>query len=153
MTLGKKDFQICGKKSIICPIHKKGVKQIINNYGPVSLLPICGKIFQRLIFNYLFEYLEKFKLLSAHESGFQAIDSCVDQLLSIVHNIYTVFDAYPILESRGIFVDISKTFDKVWPEELIFKLKLIGICDALLDLIGIFLENRFQRVVLDGQTS
>ena len=153
MTLGKKDFQIFGKKSIICPIHKKGVKQIINNYGPVSLLPICGKIFQRLIFNYLFEYLEKFKLLSAHESGFQAIDSCVDQLLSIVHNIYTVFDAYPILESRGIFLDISKTFDKVWPEELIFKLKLIGICDALLDLIGIFLENRFQRVVLDGQTS
>ena len=153
MTLGKNDFQICGKKSIICPIHKKGVKQIINNYGPVSLLPICGKIFQRLIFNYLFEYLEKFKLLSAHESGFQAIDSCVDQLLSIVHNIYTVFDAYPILESRGIFLDISKTFDKVWPEELIFKLKLIGICDALLDLIGIFLENRFQRVVLDGQTS
>ena len=153
MTLGKKDFQICGKKSIICPIHKKGVKQIINNYGPVSLLPICGKIFQRLIFNYLFEYLEKFKLLSAHESGFQAIDSCVDQLLSIVHNIYTVFDAYPILESRGIFLDISKTFDKVWPEELIFKLKLIVICDALLDLIGIFLENRFQRVVLDGQTS
>ena len=153
MTLGKKDFQICGKKSIICPIHKKGVKQIINNYGPVSLLPICGKIFQRLIFNYLFEYLEKFKLLSAHESGFQAIDSCVDQLLSIVHNIYTVFDAYPTLESRGIFLDISKTFDKVWPEELIFKLKLIGICDALLDLIGIFLENRFQRVVLDGQTS
>ena len=153
MTLGKKDFQICGKKSIICPIHKKGVKQIINNYGPVSLLPICGKIFQRIIFNYLFEYLEKFKLLSAHESGFQAIDSCVDQLLSIVHNIYTVFDAYPILESRGIFLDISKTFDKVWPEELIFKLKLIGICDALLDLIGIFLENRFQRVVLDGQTS
>ena len=153
MTLGKKDFQICGKKSIICPIHKKGVKQIINNYGPVSLLPICGKIFQRLIFNYLFEYLEKSKLLSAHESGFQAIDSCVDQLLSIVHNIYTVFDAYPILESRGIFLDISKTFDKVWPEELIFKLKLIGICDALLDLIGIFLENRFQRVVLDGQTS
>ena len=153
MTLGKKDFQICGKKSIICPIHKKGVKQIINNYGPVSLLPICGKIFQRLIFNYLFEYLEKFKLLSAHESGFQAIDSCVDQLLSIVYNIYTVFDAYPILESRGIFLDISKTFDKVWPEELIFKLKLIGICDALLDLIGIFLENRFQRVVLDGQTS
>ena len=153
MTLGKNDFQICGKKSIICPIHKKGVKQIINNYGPVSLLPVCGKIFQRLIFNYLFEYLEKFKLLSAHESGFQAIDSCVDQLLSIVHNIYTVFDAYPILESRGIFLDISKTFDKVWPEELIFKLKLIGICDALLDLIGIFLENRFQRVVLDGQTS
>ena len=54
------------KKSNICPIHKKGDKQIINNYRPVPLLPICGKIIKRLIFNYLLEYLEKYKLLSAH---------------------------------------------------------------------------------------
>ena len=87
------------KKSNICPIHKKGDKQIINNYRPVSLLPICGKIFERLIFNSLFEYLEKYKLLSAHQSGFQANDSRVYQLLSIVHNIYTAFDKYPTLES------------------------------------------------------
>ena len=48
---------------------------------------------------------------------------------------------------------MSKAFDKVWHEGLIFKLKSMGICDALLDLIGSFLENRFQRVVLNGQTS
>ena len=54
----------------------------------------------------MFEYLEKYKLLSAHQSGFRANDSCVDQLLSIVHNIYTVFDAYPTLESSGVFSDI-----------------------------------------------
>ena len=132
------------KKSNICPIHKKGDKQIINNYRPVSLLPICGKIFERLIFNPLLEYLEIYKLLTAHQSGFQANDSCVGQLLSIVCNIYTAFDAYPILESHGVFLDISKAFDEVWH---------VGICDALIDLIGIFLENRFQRVVLNGQTS
>ena len=54
------------KKSNICPIHKKGGKQIVNNYRPVSLLSICGKVFERLIFNSLFEYLEKYKLLSPH---------------------------------------------------------------------------------------
>ena len=48
---------------------------------------------------------------------------------------------------------MSKAFDKVWHEGLIFKLKSMGISDALLDLIGSFLENRFQRVVLNGQTS
>ena len=49
---------------------------------------------------------------------------------------------------------MPKAFDKVWHEGLIFKLKSMGICDALfLYLIGIFLENRFQRVVLNGQTS
>ena len=42
------------KRSNICPIHKKGDEQIINNYRPVSLLPICGKIFERIIFNSLY---------------------------------------------------------------------------------------------------
>ena len=57
-------------KSNICPIHKKGDKQVINNYRPVSLLPIFGKIFERLIFNSLLEYIEKYKLLSVHQSAF-----------------------------------------------------------------------------------
>ena len=141
------------KKSNIYPIHKKGDKQIINNYRPVSLLPTCEKIFERLIFNSLFEYLEKCKLLSAHQSGFRANNSCVDQLLSIVHNIYTAFDTYPTPESHVVFLDLSNAFDKVWREGLIFKLKSMGISDALLELIGSFLENRFQRVALNGQTS
>ena len=47
------------KKSNVVPIHKKGDKQLLQNYRPVSLLPICGKIFERIIFNSIFEYLEK----------------------------------------------------------------------------------------------
>ena len=91
----------------------------------------------------MLEYLEKYKLLSAHQSGFRANDSCVDQLLPIFHDIYTAFGAYPTLESCGRFLDMSKAFDKVWHEGLIFKLKSMGISDALLNLIGSFLENRF----------
>ena len=139
------------KKSNIYPIHKKGDKQLINNYRPVSLMPIWGKIFERLIFNSLFEYLEEHNLLSAHQSGFRANDSCVNQLLSIVHDIYTAFDAYPTLESRGVFLNMSKAFDKLWHEGLIFTLKSMGISDTLLELIKSFLKNRFQRVVLNGQ--
>ena len=59
------------KKSNICPIHKKGDKPTINNYRPVSLLPVCGKIFERLIFNSLYKYLEDNKLLSVHQSRFR----------------------------------------------------------------------------------
>ena len=58
------------KKSNICPIHKKGDKQVINNYRPISLLPIYGKIFKRLKFNSLLEYLKEQNLISAHQSGF-----------------------------------------------------------------------------------
>ena len=48
---------------------------------------------------------------------------------------------------------MSKAFDKVWHEGLIFKLKSVGISDALPEFIKSFLTNRFQRVVLNGQTS
>ena len=51
-------------------MHKKGDKQCIVNYHPVSLLPICGKIFERLIFNPVFEFPEENKLLSPNQSGF-----------------------------------------------------------------------------------
>ena len=52
------------KKSNICPIHRKGGKQIVDNYRTVSLLPVCGKIFERLIFNSLYQFLEEHNLLS-----------------------------------------------------------------------------------------
>ena len=58
------------KKSNICPIHKNGDKQTISNYQPVSWLPVCGKVFERLIFSSLYKYLEDDKLLSFHQSGF-----------------------------------------------------------------------------------
>ena len=53
------------------------------------------------------KYLEKYKLLSAHQSGFWANDPFVYQLLSTVH-IYLAFDAYPTLKSQGVFLDMSK---------------------------------------------
>ena len=115
------------KKSNVVPIHKKGDKQLLQNYQPVSLLPICGKIFERIIFNPIFEYLKKNSLLCPNQSGFRPFDSCENQLLSIVHDIYANFDQHPTLEMRANFLDILKAFDKVWHEELLFKLDRIGI--------------------------
>ena len=141
--ISQSTFPDMWKKSNICPMHKKSDKQVINSYRSVSILPICGKVFEKLIFNSVYKYLEEQKLLSADQSGFRENDSCVNQLLSIVLNIYSAFDAYPTLESRGVFLDMSKAFDKVWHEGLIFKLKSMGISEALLELIKSFLVYRF----------
>ena len=99
--------------SHIIPIHKTNDKRSLNNYCPVSLLPICGKIFERTIFIDVFAFLEYNNLLTPKQSGFRPNDSCVSQLLSIVHSIYSHFDLNPSLEVRGNFLDISKAFDKV----------------------------------------
>ena len=70
-----------------------------------------------------------------------------------LNNPYTVFDANPSLEVRGIFLDLSKAFHGVWHKGFIHKLKNIGIDGNLLSLIESFLHNRYQRVVLNGQSS
>ena len=80
-------------------------------------------------------------------------DSCVSQLLAITHKIFETFDACPSLETRAVFLDISKAFNKVWHEGLLFKLESYGIKGPLLTLITSFLTDRFQRVVLNGQCS
>ena len=101
-----KFFPNIWKKSNVVPIHKKGDKQLINNYRPVSLLPICGKIFERLLFNTIFKFFDENKLLNPNQSGFRPHDSCVSQLISITHEIYSTFDCNPPHEIRGVFLDI-----------------------------------------------
>ena len=66
-------------------------------------------------------FLDK-DLISTSQSGFKPGDSCINQLLSITHNIYKSFDySYEI---RGVFLDILKAFDNIWHDGLIFKLQI-----------------------------
>ena len=117
------------------------------------MLPLFSKILERLIFDTIYNYVLKNKLLSTHQSGFKPGDSCSNQLVSITHEIFSSFDNYKSLEARGVFLDMSKAFDKVWHEGLIYKLKIFGISGNLLILLDSFLNNRLQRVVLNGKNS
>ena len=72
---------------------------------------------------------------------------------SIIHDIYKLFACNPPLEVREIFLDISKAFGRVWHDGLIYKIKSFGISDTPLKFIENFLSNRYQRVVLNGQSS
>ena len=78
-------------------------------------------------------------------------DSCINQLLSMTHDIYQSFDNG--FEVRGVYFDISKAFDKVWHKGLTYKLKQNGVAGNLLKTLADFLKDRKQRVVLNGQNS
>ena len=71
----------------VVPIHKKGDKQTIKIYRPVSLLPICGKIFERFHYDTMFNAFSKNNLLSPNQSRFGPRNSCINQLLSINHQL------------------------------------------------------------------
>ena len=133
--------------------NKKNDKQLVNNYRPISLLPIFGRIFEKIIFNRIYNFLSEENLLNHNQSGFRPSDSCVNKLLSITHEIVEAFDCNPTLEVRSVFLDISKAFDKVWHEGLLYKLKSMGISGELHKLLENYLSGRLQRVVLNGQTS
>ena len=141
------------KLANITPIFKKGDKQSIVNYRPISLLPICGKIFEKIIFNNLYSYLNVNNLITINQSGFRPEDSTTNQLLFLVDEIHQAFEDPKSLEVRAVFLDISKAFDKVWHDGLIFKLKQNGISGRLLQLFENYLLNRKQRVVLNGSHS
>ena len=135
----------------LVPIHKKGNKQTFENYRSVSLLSICGNIFERSIYRNLFEFFIANELICSNQSSFKPVDYCIKQLLSITRKIYRSFDdGY---EVRSVFHDISKEFDKVWQNGLIYELKQNEVSGDLLNLIIDFLDARKQRFVLNSQYS
>ena len=99
----------------------------------------------------MFAFFSENNFLSPHQSRFRPSDSCINQLLSITHEISNAFNKR--LEVRGIIFDTSKTSDKVWHNGLLFKLRQNGKGGDIIDILEEFLRNRKQRVVLNGQCS
>ena len=108
------------KKGNIVPIHKKIHKQILKNYCSVLLLQICAKTFERLFFNELFNFLLETNLILLIQFEFKPTGSCINQLLSITQETYNSSDER--LEVKSVFLDISKAFDRVWHNDVLFKL-------------------------------
>ena len=139
------------KKGNVVPVHKKDNKQGLKNYRPISFFSIYKKFFERLIYNEVFTFFTENNLISPNQSGYRSGDFCVNQLLPITHEIYKSFDEE--LKVRGVFLDISKAFDKVRHIGLLLKLNQNGFPENLLKLLHDFLSCRKQWVVLNGQHS
>ena len=107
------------------------------------LLPVASKIFEKAMYHNLLNYIEGENLLNINQSGFCANDSCINQLISVTHEIYCAFNCNPSIEVRGIFLDLSKAFDKLWHQGLLFKLEAFGFRGKLLNLLEDYLSNRF----------
>ena len=99
----------------------------------------------------MYKYTSVNNILSPNQSGFRSGDSCINQLLSIIHHIYYSFDEG--FKTRAIFLYILKAFDKVEHKGRICKLCKYGFSCDLLSLLIDVLTNKKQRVALNGQNS
>ena len=149
--LNKSYFPKIWKRANVIPLHKKDEKDIINNYRPISLLSCVGKLFERAVFKYVYNFLRDTGAISLKQSGFKPGDSTVYQLAHLYHIFTEALDKQK--DIRVVFCDISKAFDRVWHPGLLSKLSRIGITGKLLDWFKNYLTDRQQRVVINGQHS
>ena len=131
MSLTKMCFPDPWKLANVLPLYKKNDKNVINNYRPISLLSCVSKIMERVVFKYTFNFIRDHGILSAFQSGFVPGDSTINQLIHVYHTLCEALDKKK--EVRVVFCDISKAFDRVWHEGLIYKLEKNGIRSDLLN--------------------
>ena len=144
-------FPSAWKLANVTPIFKKGDPSKPSNYQPISLLSCLGKLFERCVHKYLYNYLNDNRLLTKYQSGFIKGDSTTNQLIFIYDDINRALDEG--LEVRAVFCDISKAFDRVWHRGLLHKLSSLGICGPLLKWFSSYLTLRKQRVVCSNVSS
>ena len=139
------------KTANVISLHKKNSKQDLSNYQPVSLLSIVGKLMEKIMFKYLFNHFRDNFLLSIWQSGFRPGYSTVTQLIEVYNSFCTAVSEQK--EIRVVFLDISKAFDKVWHQGLLYKLKRWGIGGQVILWLENYLSERYQRVIVNGNHS
>ena len=132
------------KEGNVCSILKKDDPSQPSNYRPVTLLNSKYKVFERLVFKYLYNHLIDNNILTPLQSGFMPGDSTVNQLTYLYNTICQALDQGK--EVRAVFCDISKAFDSVWHVGLIHKLQAVGVFGSVLKWLKNYLSNRKQRV-------
>lgn len=135
----------------VIPLHKKGNRQQPENYRPVSLTSIVGKLIENMVKFRVVSHLEKYKLIRDSQHGFLNGRSCLTNILDFLESATSELDSGNPVDI--VYLDFSKAFDKVCHNRLVNKLETHGIGGSSLHWIKSWLSNRRQRVFVDGEFS
>ena len=144
LSLEKGVFPDDLKIAKVTPIYKAGDNSDVSNYRPISVLPWFSKILKRLMYNRLYKYLKENNILYEKQFGFQSGYSTNDAIFQLVDKIFDSFEKEQF--TLGVFIDLSKAFDKVDHSILLKKLKFYGITDKHLAWFESYLSNRKQFI-------
>lgn len=139
------------KQARVIPVYKSGDKSLKSNYRPISVLPVFFKIFERIVYIRLLNFLEKHDIIYEHQYGFLPKKSASHALISFVNKIIDAFENNKL--SFGIFLDFSKAFDTLDHNILMFKLHHYGIHGIGYHWFNDYLSNRSQYVNISNVNS
>jgi len=153
-------FNLCIRKSTnpkslkcaqVVPIHKGG-KKTAKNYRPISLLSPINKIFEKLLYSRLYSYIEQHNMLSKHQYGFRSGLSTSLAVYDTHENFLQ--NTENRLTTCAVFCDLSKAFDTLDNEILLWKLEhFYGIRGLPHKLLTRYLQDRQQYTVVGGYRS
>lgn len=145
------NIPIRSQKAKVSAIFKSGDHEDLNNYRPISVIPTIARVFERLIYNQIYEYLTTNDLLNSKQYGFRSLHSTA-LALSVSTN-HWLLDMGNGKMNTVIFLDIKKAFDTVDHDILLKKMMAYGISGSELEFFESYLRNRVQYCNINGSVS
>ena len=124
----------------VIPMFKSGDRKHFENYRPISLLSFFSKVYEKIVFIHLYEFLEEHNLLFNRQFGFRKQHSTTHAVITLVDQVSRALDAGKIVV--GVFLDLKKAFDTVDHSILLRKLYALGIRGSLHLWFQSYLSNR-----------
>ena len=139
------------KMARVTPVFKKGEKSDLNNYRPISVIPAVSKVFEKIVYDQLYPYLNDNQLLSSCQSGFRSLHSTLTALLEATNSWSVNIDNGFL--NGVVFIDLKKAFDTIDHEIILRKLSYFGADQATAKWFQSYLSNRTQRCNVNGNLS
>ena len=137
---------------IIIPIPKVSTSKVrLDKFRPISLLPVVGKIMEKIVTKRLTDIAEKCEWLPKFQHGFRRKKSTLNNLIELQNVIHEAFNRKEML--LAVFLDVKKAYDCVEREQLYEILKGKGLSGKILDWLKVFLNDRKAKVVFNNTHS
>ena len=144
-------FPATFKQSKVIPVFKKGSVTEVNNYRPISLLPVMSKVLERLMYVRLVAFLNQQNFFNKNQFGFRKKHSTSHAAMLLVEEIVKAFEKKQYV--LGIFLDLSKAFDTIDHSILLQKLNHFGIRGIAHKWFSSYLKGRTQQVEISNVLS